>query len=132
MKSKMQFFFLATLIIIFPFAIFSILYAWVRKCRIDKSLKKEDKYEREIRHDFVTSNSLYLSMFIITWMPYAIVSYAGYHDPDNCACLSGMNTALDIFKVISLNLLCISAFLSSIIRVTRPFILKSIKARKCK
>ena len=128
MKSKMQFIFLGSLVTIFPFAAFSVLYSAFQKRKLDNTYQKEDKYEREIRHDFVTSNALYLLMFIITWMPYSIISYAGYYEPNNCACLEESAT-LDVLKVISLNLLCISAFLSSLIRITRPFILKDIKAR---
>jgi len=128
MKSQMQILYLGVLAIILPFSLFSIIYSKYHNRKLDCEAKWEDSYETEIRHDFVTSNCLYLITFIITWMPYAVVSYVGYTQPDNCACLESNSLILNILKVLTLNLVSMTTFLIGIIRLTRPVIKRNIKA----
>jgi hypothetical protein len=129
MNSPFQFTNLVVLAIVFPFAIFSIFYSCYYNRKLDHEAIVEEDYEREIRHDFVNTNSWYLGMFIVTWIPYTLVSYLGYYDPYNCACLDDRNNFISVVKITSLNLVISSAFLSAIVRVTRPIISKKLKER---
>jgi hypothetical protein len=129
MKSSMQFIYMLIIATVLPFSIYTIFYAYYYNRKLDAEPILEESYEREIRHDFVNTNSLFLVMFIITWMPYAFVSYVGYYDPSNCACYEMTNFVNNIAKVGVLNLVSVSAFCSAIIKLTRPVVLKEIKNR---
>jgi len=135
MKSRMQFIYLLVLAILVPFSLYAICYSRSYNKKLDNEAGLfEDDYEREVRHDFVNTNILYLVTFIITWAPYAAVSYYGYHFSSNCASIGdNSNFWANIAKVVSLNLVCMSAFCGAIIKVTRPIIkreLSSIFARR--
>lgn len=117
MISKMRVLSVVSLLYVIPYCIFVLIVSHRKNKKMDKEALFEDKYEREVRHDFVLTHHFTIIIFVITWLPYAALEFTSLWYEERCACLEKGSFGVNILKVLTLNTIAISAFLGAVVKL---------------